>query len=100
MTQFEIIDNNARPSGWFEVDPFDYEYDGIDPDGEVVGFLDDVADGTWEFDTPHDSIGDVEYPDQAPPAYKVVVISQMLESFDSIWFVDWPDDYNPYPIYG
>jgi len=77
--------------GWVEVDPFDYEYTGKDPSGEITAYLDGIANGTVEFRWPEeDDVHSGEY----PPDLKIIEIQHTLQQFDEIWFVELPTDFD------
>jgi hypothetical protein len=76
--------------GWVEVDPFDYEYTGKDPSGEITAYLDGIANGTVEFRWPEDFETDRE---DYPPELKLIKIMHKLQYFDDIWFVELPEDF-------
>lgn len=87
----EIIPDDIGFSvGWVEVGPYDYEYNGADPDGEIEQYLSDVGDGTISYDWPedYDSEG-LEY----PPEFEILHIKHRLEKFDEIWYIEFPDDF-------
>lgn len=87
----EIIGGDIPlPRGWVEVDPFDYEYTGEDPDGEITAFLEDVANETVEFGWPADVDSDGQ---EYSPRFKLLGIRQNLQQFDEIWYVELPDDF-------
>lgn len=92
-----IGDEEWVSQGWVEVDPFDYQYDGPDPDGEIESYLSDVADGTVEYGWPQEYEGDdADY----PPDLKMIAIKEALQDFEPIWFVDLPDDFETSISYG
>lgn len=78
------------PRGWVEVGPFNYKYDGKDPDGKITAYLDGIADGSVTFDWPEED--DVHTGDYAPDL-KIITIKHTLEHFDDIWYVELPSDF-------
>lgn len=83
--------------GWVQVDPFDYEYTGPDPDGEVEAYLEGIATGEVEF-----YYGVEEEPDEPeyPPALKLMEIKTVLPSNDGVWYIELPDDFENPITYG
>ena len=87
----EIIgDEPPRPEGWVQVDPFDYDYTGPDPTGEIEAYLNGISAGEVEFSWPvEDDVHEGEY----PPDLKIIEIRQTLHGFDEIWVVSLPEDF-------
>jgi len=87
----EIIGGEVPlPQGWVEVDPFDYEYTGEDPDGKITAYLEGIADGSVEFDWPQED--DVHTGEYAPDL-KIINIQHTLQGFDEVWYVELPVDF-------
>lgn len=83
--------------GWIQVDPFDYEYTGPDPDGEVEAYLNGVATGEIKF---HHGM-EIDYDDsEYPPELKLMEIKNVLPSREGIWFIELPDDFENPITYG
>lgn len=89
----EIIGSDFAPAGWVEVDPFDYNYTGADPDGTVEAYLSDVQTGVRDFDWPEEDDVHDDSTDDYPPDLKLVALSKTMRGFAPIWYVDLPDDF-------
>lgn len=74
------------PCGWIEVDPVDYEYEGADPDGEIETYLRDLKEG----EITHEP---ADFPGEYPPRHKTIMVKETLQTFDPIWLVHLPDDF-------
>lgn len=93
-TRIKIVGSNWDYAGWVEIDPFDYNYMGEDPDGEIENYLSRVKSGDITYGWPNDYATDEDYPSKL----KIMSIKQRLEGFDEIWKLKFPDDFEHHPI--
>ena len=83
MIRANLINENGMV-GYFQVDPFDYEYNGRDPGGHIEDHLQDIADGNVRFDRSPALLADDDEENRLNPEERLVVIGSTLNQFDQI----------------
>lgn len=81
MEKFIILDaDKVKKVGWVQVDPFDYEFTGDDPNGVIVDYLDSIDSGNYQFDWSAELIPDGYDENELPAKKKIATIAGIIQS--------------------